>query len=330
MVKKIDARIKSLQLPSNIKRNPRSITERHNWKANEWRSFLLYFCVGLLYEILPFKILKHFAKFVTAIWLLIQKKIELKDIETADSLITAFSKDYENIYGKKHMTYNLHQLKHLPECVLNLGPLWAYSNFPFENNNGKLANYVKSPKGVLQQISNKYAWDRYLNTATFSIDVQKFKKKIASSSKSAPLYPDRALGKGVKFKLVDRKIINYGDLESLYFISFKRVVYNREKYCTKYYSINKKFNDSAVKLKNDSYGEIIYILDQNGGLFLVVDIFKIDVTHTLSKICPHLHIIKEISSRVIVPLSSIDFKCVLIDLDNLKYITPLIECSDND
>lgn len=282
MVEKIDSRIKSLQLPSNIKRNPRSITERKNWKANEWRSFLLYFSVGLLYQILPFNILVHFAKFATAIWLLVQKKIELKDIETADSLITAFSKDYENIYGKKHMTYNVHQLKHLPECVRNLGPLWAYSNFPFENNNGKLANYVKSPKGALQQIYNKYAWDRYLNTTTFSVEVQKFKKKIASSSKLTPLYPDRALGKGVNFKLVDRKIIYENRFESLYFISFKRVVYNREKYCTKYYTLNKKFNDSAIKLKNDLFGEIIYILDQNGCLFLVVDIFKTDVTHKIS------------------------------------------------
>lgn len=47
------------------------------------------------------------------------------------------------------MTYNCHTLSHLPDCVKKLGPLWNYSNFPFESNNGVLVGYVKSPKGVL-------------------------------------------------------------------------------------------------------------------------------------------------------------------------------------
>lgn len=92
------------------------------------------------------------------------------------------------------MTYNANTLMHLADCVRNLGPLWAYSNFPFENNNGKHGSYVKSPKGVLQQISNKYAWSRYLDTQKFSEDVNQFKKFLSSSAKYVSLYPDRALG----------------------------------------------------------------------------------------------------------------------------------------
>lgn len=51
-VGKIDRNIQQLKVPSrvpsNFKRNPRSITERKNWKANEWRQFLLYTRVGIL------------------------------------------------------------------------------------------------------------------------------------------------------------------------------------------------------------------------------------------------------------------------------------------
>lgn len=230
------------------------------------------------------------------------------------------------------MTYNVHTINHLADCVRNLGPLWAYSNFPFENNNGKLGSYVKSPKGVLQQISNKYAWSRYLETQKFSEDVDQFKKSLSSSAKYVSLYPDRALGSSNKFKLLDLNVENLEnfDFENYSFLSYKRLVYNKNKYSTKMYTVNKKCNDSAIKLKNNSFGEIVNILKKNESFFVIVDIFSIDLSHEISEICPHLHVIDGISSRVIISINSIDCKCVLIDVGDLKYISPLIEFNDND
>lgn len=331
-VNKIDLNINQLKLPSNFKRNPRSITERKNWKANEWRQFLLYTSIGILYKILPFLFLKHFAKFVTAIWLLVQSKIEFVEIDAAECLIRSYTIEYQNTYGERFMTYNVHTLEHLAECVRNLGPLWAYSNFPFENNNGKLASYVKSPKGVLQQISNKYAWNRYLETKTFPENVNKFNKLLSSSSKYVSLYPDRTLGSSTRFKLLDLNVCNLecSHFENSAFLSYKRFVYNKNKYSTKMYSEDKKCNDSAIKLKNNTFGEIVYILKQNESIFAVVDIFSIDFSHEISEICPHLYVINGISSRVIISIKSIDCKCVLIDVEKLKYISPLIDFNDND
>ena len=40
--------------------------------------------------------------------------------------------------GENGCTMNVHLLRHLPECLCNLGPLWAYSCFPFESMNGHM------------------------------------------------------------------------------------------------------------------------------------------------------------------------------------------------
>lgn len=134
--------------------------ERANWKANEWRDCALHYNVGIVFGILPDEYLENFCKFLNSILLLVKEKVSVRDIAKAQKLISDFRNQYEDMYGTEFMTYNLHTLSHLTTCVEKLGPIWNYSNFPFESNNGVLVRFVKSPKGVLQQISNKYSANR--------------------------------------------------------------------------------------------------------------------------------------------------------------------------
>ena len=53
---------------------------------------------------------------------------------------------------KKNMTMNIHSLLHLPQCVRNLGPLWAHSCFPFENANGELLKLFHGSQGIEKQV----------------------------------------------------------------------------------------------------------------------------------------------------------------------------------
>lgn len=163
----INSRIEKIQLPSENEINPRSLNERHKWKANELRSWLLYYSIGVLHDILPEKFLIHFIQFVAAIRIFIQKEITNNDMIQGRNKINLFVKEFEDLYGSKHMRYNVHMISHIPDCVINLGPLWVYSNFPFENNNGKLVGYVKSPKGVLNQIGSKYTLAKKISSPDF-------------------------------------------------------------------------------------------------------------------------------------------------------------------
>lgn len=53
------------------------------------------------------------------------------------------------------MTYNVHQLLHIPKSVVLFGPLWAHSCFSFEVNMGKLLRLVTSSNGVALQIATR-------------------------------------------------------------------------------------------------------------------------------------------------------------------------------
>lgn len=69
-----------------------------------------------------------------------------------ESLLMHFVGKTEDLYGKSAMTFNMHQLIHLPEAVRRLGPLWGHSAFVFESGNGQLVKLVTGANAVPQQI----------------------------------------------------------------------------------------------------------------------------------------------------------------------------------
>lgn len=53
------------------------------------------------------------------------------------------------------MTFNVHALQHLGNCVRSLGPLWAHSAFVFEGGNGDIVRLVFAAHGLPQQITER-------------------------------------------------------------------------------------------------------------------------------------------------------------------------------
>lgn len=49
----IDHRMSNIVPPADITRLPRSPSERAHWKASEFRSWLLFYCLPVLHGILP-------------------------------------------------------------------------------------------------------------------------------------------------------------------------------------------------------------------------------------------------------------------------------------
>lgn len=150
-VKRVDKKYLCIKPFSDISRMPRSLEQRNMYKANEFRNWVLYYSIPSLYSILPRKYLDHFALFSKSLYLLLQSKISQNDVHLARQYITKFVIEYEQYYGSNHMTYNVHLLTHLPDCVLENGPLWAYSNFHFESNNGALKKFVCGTSDVIHQ-----------------------------------------------------------------------------------------------------------------------------------------------------------------------------------
>ena len=74
----------------------------------------------------------------------------------AHSLLVEFCEEFEQLYGKKHCTMNLHLHCHLRECLLDFGPVYSFWLFSFERENGILGSYPTNNRSIEVQLMRKY------------------------------------------------------------------------------------------------------------------------------------------------------------------------------
>ena len=149
----IDQQIKCINMPNCISRLPRSITEDlSNWKASEYRSFLLFYSVPVLWRTLPDEYFQHYLLLVHAIYLLLQESISPSDILTATKLLKQFYLQIRSLYGARYQTFNVHNVIHIVQCVVDLGNLWANCCFFYEDYNGDLRNLFHGTQHIDIQI----------------------------------------------------------------------------------------------------------------------------------------------------------------------------------
>ena len=153
----VDQRLKRIKPPLNIQRLPRSLEDLKYWKASELRNFLLFYGPVILRHILKPKYYTHFLLLSEGIFILLSQSISVRDIERSENLLEQFVAEFENLYSERYMTLNLHLLLHLPNNVKDLGPMWCYSCFPFEDANGYLLKLVKGTQSVESQIIDSMA-----------------------------------------------------------------------------------------------------------------------------------------------------------------------------
>lgn len=320
-IEKVNERIQLMKLPGEIQRRPRSLNERNNWKANELRSWLLIYSVGALFKILPIEYLNHYVKLVAAIAIYLKTSISQIDLVDARQYIHSFVIDFEKLYGKNNMVYNMHTISHLPDCVDNLGPIWSFSNFPFENNNGKLVTYVLSPTAVINQISSKYGLRRTIIYSKFENKVLHFQNSISKTNHLVTsITGPKLLGIPIFCKFNNSE-----------YLSYKRVSINNVIFSTSVYCKNKKCDDSVVRLKSNAYGKIIKILVKNNTIFFVLNIITVKNNHITIDCLNYLKIVEiQNSTNTLVSVNDIDSKCILCEFKELIYIVKFDCFSDKD
>lgn len=96
--------------------------------------------------------IEHWAIFVEGFYIILQESISTEQLLKANTLFVKFVSQTQQLYGEDAMTYNLHQLLHIPESIINWGPAWSHFGYPFETGNGKLLNTIQAAKGMIHQI----------------------------------------------------------------------------------------------------------------------------------------------------------------------------------
>lgn len=184
----LNDRILKIKVISEIARKPRSIFNRADFKANEYRGLLLYFLPIVLPDLLRTKYIDHFRLLSSAIYILLKESISDADFNLAKIKLEQFVKQFEVLYGQDNVTMNIHMIKHIPKAVNDNGPLWSQSLFGFEANNGVIVKANTCKDKILQQLAWKYSLSRTINKREQTSGIKLFaKSKIQLSSRDAAI-----------------------------------------------------------------------------------------------------------------------------------------------
>uniref|UniRef100_A0A1Y1K5S2 Transposase domain-containing protein n=1 Tax=Photinus pyralis TaxID=7054 RepID=A0A1Y1K5S2_PHOPY len=141
--------------PIEFARKPRSLDEVRRWKATEYRQFLLYTGPVLSKSILNADMYLNFITLHVAITILSSKKYSEMYLGYAQSLLEYFVESFISLYGKQHVSHNIHNLLHLASDVEKFGPVDNFSSFPFENQLYGIKSLLRNSYKPLEQIINR-------------------------------------------------------------------------------------------------------------------------------------------------------------------------------
>ncbi len=303
--------------PGNFARLPRSILDYKFWKGNEHRSWMFFYAIPSLINILPARYLLHYKLFVEAVYILSKRSIKSSELERADVNLKAFVGDFERLYGTMKMVYNVHQLSHLVDSVKETGPLWATSTFHFESNNGKLISFVHGTKDVVKQIFTKYSLSetlkeektptilKYLNLINCKTHFKSF-KRIENTILA---------GKGNIFEANEKEIELLGNNQE--WLCHKKMIHSNEYYSYENSSI--QTNDSFVKLNSGEFGVIVKIVSKGQSAAIIMRQLNVLPDPILN--CYHLKSYVISDHYKLVNVKNIVQKCICIKTKKFSYIS---------
>lgn len=269
----LNQRIMAIKPPSYIVRKPRSLDERSNFKASEYRFLLLYYLPVCLSGLVQNMYVQHFRRLSAGVYILLQSTISKDEVNEAEKMLHRFVKDHQDFFGKQSMVMNIHLLKHLAESVRQLGPLWCHSAFPFERNNGVLLKMVRGTTDVLHQISSKYVLSKSIVT-----------RNETATPKTI------LLGKSVKLKEQSLHVLNMESEETVNWSNvelsvYKRINLGKTTYTSLMYTRPKKSIDYFIGLKNEEIGMAKFYIEYNDRIYVIVELFEVvDYLNHLKKV----------------------------------------------
>lgn len=163
-------------IPCEFARKPRSLVESKRFKASEFRLLLLYTGPIVFKNVLSSESYNNFICLSVATLILASN--ELYNIESyfeyAHKLFEHFISNSIRIYGSHFISYNVHNLLHLNDCVKLFGPLDSFSAFPFENYMRQITRKVRKTSKPLQQVVRRTYEER--NIYASKLDLNEHRK----------------------------------------------------------------------------------------------------------------------------------------------------------
>ena len=159
------------------------------------------------------------------------------------------------------MTCNIHLLKHLPNNVKKLGPLWEHSCYPFEDFNGTLESYVHGSRHPELQICSAVTSflclaeikEKYLEegsaTDNFCKKIEKsgtHRRKIKKIDENVYIVGAYVKARGIPTHVLDILFDNNFEIDESKIHMFNRLLKNRCYYESELYAKTKKNNSTCI------------------------------------------------------------------------------------
>jgi hypothetical protein len=324
------------QLFSNVKK--KCFIDLKHYKASEFCALLVLY-VPIFYGILPEEHFHHLVHLSNAIYILYKAKIMQPEILHARHLINCFCRDFEALYGLRYQTTNFHNLTHLVDNVLDVGPLWTMDCFAYENASGRIVRMIHGTQHVEKQI---------LRIVSTLQKLPLFQNEVSSVLPEGGQFLSKMLGTGedTNETFVDTDICAIGELKKLAcfddimpyllaFLSFvpvhvcikryKRFKFKNSIYHCMSYSKPRKRNSYTVQFVTTNgdylYGMILngYDVVADGHSYQLVLVDLLTDLHDNLRGANHIKVIKKEDTHVkrMLLVSSIQRKCVWMDFDDV-------------
>lgn len=294
-------RLVKLKPPSEITRRPRSLFSRADFKANEYRAFLLYFMPLALNGLLSVKFIRHFHLLCSSIYCLSKESVSRADIENVHCKLNEFANSFETLYGESNVTINLHLIRHLTTVVENLGPLWVYTAFGFEARNGIVAKANTCTNNILHQLAWKYTL--------------KMKKKSSESNEKVGEFSINGK-KTIRMNMNDREIFCDSVQEQNFLNIYKNIVLCGIKF-TSLESKDVLTIDYFVRLKNGLIGSVNYYTISDDVIYASINLFEGILT------LDYFYEIKCTGTRRLFKVIDFDRKLIYLRFGQREFVTIL-------
>ncbi|KAK3929686.1 LOW QUALITY PROTEIN: Halomucin [Frankliniella fusca] len=278
----INAFLENIRVPVFITRIPRSNEYYSKWKANERRSFLLYYSVIILSQCMKEEYFQHWILLVMAIYLFLKDTVSDVDIDRATIMLQIFYRDFSQIYIADFFYLSCAQHPSPASCCSKICPLWCHSAFQFESYNGALVKFIHRSHHQAQELVNNIR-------LAFGVAALEGRVKKNSTSKSKTIELKNRVN-SCRFTNAEEALFTLEFGESACKIKvFYRAKVGNEVYTSIIYKRQKKRNNYTICYFNrtsqkEKYGEIKYICEARTSSVALVYQFDLDhlrcFTHT--------------------------------------------------
>jgi len=275
----IEKRYLSINPPDYLPATPKHLPTWRNWKANEFINFILFYSIPLFFDLMDKDYFNHLYNFVLALEIILSENILVEHLEKANELLHIFVKKMSSLYEPSILKSGIHELLHLVQCTREIGPLIAFSCFPYEELNRKMIRYIKGHNLMGDEFYKLFAVQKSLcffsRNHSFSSPaikeyVEKY-SKIRTSNRKGSLIIDFKLT-GVINNINCQSLTDFILLQNKTTLNFyKSIVYQGIRYSV---HANTKFNNSCIK-SGLRFGLICLIFSENSESFCICQQLKV-------------------------------------------------------